>query len=127
MITMSPSLTHRIYLISRARYGEGVTKGDYVMFVYTYNNEPINITKVVSCTTGDELRESNGNYFCNGRYIGTAKDYSLKGEKLERFRFRGIVPPGKLFVTGQHRDSYDSKYIGFIEEKYVKAIAYPIF
>ena len=37
-----------------------------------------------------------------------AKLITLKGTTLPLFVFNGKVPDGKLFVSGQHRDSFDS-------------------
>ncbi|MCR4286833.1 MAG: S26 family signal peptidase, partial [Deltaproteobacteria bacterium] len=31
-----------------------------------------------------------------------------------------------LFVTGEHKDSYDSRYFGFIRRDQVMAKAYPV-
>jgi len=40
--------------------------------------------------------------------------------------FNGKVPEGTLFVSGQHRDSFDSRYWGFLDRKKVEAIAHPL-
>ena len=66
-------------------------------------------------------------FFCNGEYLVRAKDFSLKGEPLQHFTFNGPVPKGFMFVMGQHKDSFDSRYFGFVEKSRILAKAYPIF
>lgn|GEM_PF-960679 len=38
----------------------------------------------------------------------------------------GIIPEGKLFVTGTNTDSYDSRYWGYIDELQIIGRAFPI-
>ena len=55
-----------------------------------------------------------------------AKEISLQGKKLTAFKYAGTVPEGKMFLTGSHKDSYDSRYFGFIDGKDILYVAYPI-
>jgi type IV secretory pathway protease TraF len=55
-----------------------------------------------------------------------AKVITLKGATLPMFVFNGKVPDGMLFVSGQHKDSFDSRYWGFLEQRRVEAIATPL-
>ena len=92
------------------------------------DGEPLKTTKKVGCVSGDSLSVKwKKHYYCNGTYLGYAKDKSIKGNPVENFIHNGIIPEGMLFVIGDHPDSYDSKYFGFLRKENVKAIAYPIF
>ncbi len=92
-------------------------RGDYVVFKMSskdrfYPNEVL--VKKVVCMEGDHLVVRDRKYYCNGKYLCTAKKFSRKGEKLENFKFNGRIPKGMLFLMGPHKDSYDSRYYGFI-------------
>jgi signal peptidase I/conjugal transfer pilin signal peptidase TrbI len=66
-------------------------------------------------------------FFCNGEFLGVAKDYSRKGEKMQFFAFNGKIPRGFMFVMGEHKDSYDSRYFGLKEKSRIRAKLYPIY
>ena len=84
--------------------------------------------KILGCNEGDLLTvDAEKKFYCNGDYLVRAKDYSLKGELLQHFVFNGTVPSGYMFVMGQHKDSYDSRYFGLVEKSRILAKAYPIF
>lgn len=126
-VTVTPSLNHRVYYV-RPRGGTEIpAKGDYVTFAKPVNGKRELVTKRVACAPGDRLRVEGRKYYCDGAYLGEAQERSLKGEPLENFVFEGKVPAGKLFVTGDHRNSWDSRYYGFVEVDDVEAIQYPIF
>ncbi len=77
-----------------------------------YPNEVL--VKKVVCMEGDHLVVKDREYYCNGKYLCTAKKFSRRGERLENFKFNGKIPQGMLFLMGPHKDSYDSRYYGFI-------------
>jgi signal peptidase I/conjugal transfer pilin signal peptidase TrbI len=84
--------------------------------------------KVVGCDEGDLLTvDCQKRFYCKGEYLVQAKEFSLKGEPLRHFVFNGPVPNGFMFVMGQHKDSYDSRYFGLVEKNRIRAKAYPIF
>lgn len=130
MITTTPSLSHRVFY-KRAGPGYFPKKGDYVIVhassKYINDSEPFDMTKRVVCVPGEELLVEERNYFCSGEYLGKAKTRSLKGIPLENFVFNGKIPAGRLFLIGDGRDSFDSRYLGFVKVDDVKAIAYPIY
>ncbi len=94
-------------------------KGDYVNFTFSHpfiGNTPRILTKRFSCGPGDELRsDENRHFFCNGEYLGIAKKRRMDGRPFDHFQWNGPIPPGKAFVTGDHPDSFDSRYWGFID------------
>ena len=128
-VTTTPSLKHRVFFLKNTSIG--IKKGDYVLFnmstSYINNGKRFNAIKEVSCVPGEYLTVKDKNYSCNGQFIGHAKDVSLRGEPVNNFQFDGHIPEGMIFVTGDHKNSYDSKYFGFLRRKDVKAIACPIF
>jgi conjugal transfer pilin signal peptidase TrbI len=75
--------------------------------------------KLLACSPGDRLENRGRDFYCNGKYIGTAKTHSLKGEPLSHFQFNGAIPPGHYFAVGETRDSFDSKYWGFVKADWI--------
>ena len=131
-ITLTPSLSHRIFWVSRNPHSIG--RGDYVFFedaelARTVGKpEHPNIFKIIRCDAGDTLTvDADKRFFCNGEFLGVAKDYSLKGEKMHSFNFNGKIPKGSMFVMGDHKDSYDSRYFGLKDKSRIRAKLHPIF
>ena len=132
-VTLTPSLEYRVFFLKRFFAPAEITRGRYVMFglpddfadLVSEKNLPA--LKQVVGIEGDRLEVFGKSFFCNGMPIGKAKQYSLKGEKVEHFAESTVIPEGKLFVAGHHKDSLDSKYFGFLDKRDVLAIAYPIF
>ena len=93
-----------------------------------YAKEDDKILKEVVCTEGDMLTVTKDKrYFCNGEFITKAKDYTQRGDKLNNFVFNGVIGKGDYFVIGHHKDSYDSKYFGFINREQMLVRAQPFF
>lgn len=130
MVTTSDSLDHRVFLFNPFFDPSTVHKKDYVIFNltshYINNNNPIKTTKQIACETGDRLTVDRKAYYCNDKFLGLAKKHSLKGEPVANFEYNGIVPEHKLFVMGNHKDSFDSRYFGFLDRKDIKAKAVPV-
>jgi len=130
-IVISPSLSKRIFFLERS--GRIPNKGEYVQFTFSSplyeNGKRHHAIKVVACKAGDILSVDIDNrfYYCNGRYLGCAKRTSLRDKPLPMFVYQGVIPEGALFVTGAHKDSFDSRYWGFLEEKTIEGIAHPLF
>lgn len=131
-VTLTPSLKHRIYWLTRNP--DKVVRGDYVLFHHKELAAKVGMKKseemlkVIGCNEGDQLTvDAEKKFYCNGEYMVRAKDISLKGEPLQHFVFNGLIPKGVMFVMGQHKDSYDSRYFGFVDKNRILAKAYPIF
>ena len=124
-VTLTPSLSHRVFFLDRSP-GE-IRKGDTILFSFRVGGRTERVIKKVACSGGDLLEIRGRTFFCNGDFLGEAKEHSLKGERLEPFVYNGIIEKGDLFVLGEGRDSYDSRYFGFIRVEDVRAIAYPLF
>jgi len=131
VIAITPSLAHRIFM-RKSFHGQKIkiVKGDYVMFSLKHDWHALpeyKLLKKVACVGGETLKvTAEKKYYCNDKYLCKAKDRSLKGKKLNNFVFNGKIPPGKMFVMGHSKDSYDSRYFGLIPKGIVKLVAYPI-
>ena len=131
-VTLTPSLKHRIYWLTRNP--AKVVRGDYVLFRHREISDRMGmkkseaVMKILGCNEGDVLTvDAEKKFYCNGEYLVRAKDISLKGESLQHFAYNGPVPKGVMFVMGQHKDSYDSRYFGFVDKSRIQAKAYPVF
>ena len=131
-VSISSSLNKRVFWFEKGK--QDFKKGDYVIFETMYPSDPpkqVRAVKRVGCVPGETLSEKpfGGGYFeyyCNGEYIGKSKPFSKKGKPLNRFVYEGIVPEGNAFMVGDHVDSYDSRYFGFIQFSQTFAKAHPI-
>ncbi len=128
-LNLSPSVRPRLFFL--VRHPAAIKKGDYVIFRPEHMDPYINgktLVKKVTCDEGDQLTGKGKEYFCNGDvYLGRAKDFSLKGERLENFVYNGVIPKGFCFVEGSNINSYDSRYWGFLRKSDIEARAYPVF
>lgn len=128
-VPLTPSLKYTIFYLREIK-GDEIMPGNYVRF--TLNHPTISslkfkktIKKAV-CVGGQELTVVHKDYYCNGVYLGTAKEYSLKGEMVDNFKYNGIIPAGSLFVMGHSKNSFDSRYFGFIRMTDVEKVAIPL-
>lgn len=128
----TPSLSHRFFYFKHHFTDDELKTGAYVIFqMHTRIVEdcwPCRVVKRIGCDEGDHLASYDGGYFyCQKRFLGQAKTHSKKGKPVEYYAYNGLIPDGKYFAIGECPDSFDSRYIGFLEKKNVEAIAIPIF
>ena len=110
--------------IVRFQYGDTVT--EHAMHEFKMNKP--HLLKRVGCIQGHVLNVDNHrDYFCDGAYLGRAKSKSLTGAIVKNFVWHGDVPQGEFFAIGDHVDSYDSRYFGFVDLSAVEGKAYPLF
>lgn len=130
-VTLTPSTDHRIFFLKKGPMREELEKGSYVMFDirsgYIDHGASHGVIKRIACAEGGQLSTEGDTFYCEGRKVAVAKSRSFAGVKLPRFDFSGKVPAGMIFVAGEHRDSFDSRYFGFLRKEEVKALAYPLF
>jgi len=113
-ITMSKSVDHRIFWLSQ----ESVQKNDYIVFNLSnalLEKPPVKITKKIVCISGEYLKIEHNKVFCNNSFLGVQKHYTHDGRTLPLFKFNGKIPADNLFVMGTHKDSFDSRYWGFVD------------
>lgn len=129
-VTITPSLASRIYVLDRYPTKISIKPNSYVLFTLDTglmkDAKTNKVIKKVACTEGNTLTVQGFSYYCDGQYLGLAKEYTLDGKELDHFIFEGEIPEGKIFVFSNHADSYDSRYYGFVEKKDVLAIAHPM-
>jgi len=141
-VTTTPSLNKRIFFIIKSKQIEKLKTGDYVMFSLLRSKPesdlPVKLVRMIKdegedsqikkigCVAGEELKNIGNEFYCKNKLIAKAKEYSLGGERLKKFEFSGKIPKGNMFLVGDHIDSYDSRYFGFIKAKDILAMVYPL-
>ena len=128
--SLTPSLSHRLFILNRNVDLNKIKDGDIVRFPFSdsFTGGKVYLLKRVGCVPGELLTaDRDKNYFCGQRWLGHAKSMSSKGVPVASFKYTGEVPPGKFFAIADHKDSYDSRYIGFIDISSIEAKAYPVF
>ena len=141
-VTTTPSLNKRIFFIIKSKQIEKLKTGDYVMFSLLKSKPESDLPpklvrmikddgedseiKKIGCAAGEELKNIGNEFYCKNKLIAKAKEYSLGGERLKKFEFSGKIPEGNMFLVGDHVDSYDSRYFGFIKAKDIIATLYPL-
>ena len=141
-VTTTPSLNKRIFFIIKSKQIEKLKTGDYVMFSLLKSKPESDLPpklvrmikddgedseiKKIGCAAGEELKNIGNEFYCKNKLIAKAKEYSLGGERLKKFEFSGKIPKGNMFLVGDHVDSYDSRYFGFIKAKDIIATVYPL-
>ena len=100
-------------------------KGDYVVLVT--NNYPISITKQIVGVENDTVILKGRDFYINGIFVARAKTHSKQGEPLIPSK-TGVLGKDEYFVASSHPDSFDSRYqpIGWVNEKQIIAVAYPL-
>jgi conjugative transfer signal peptidase TraF len=137
-VTLTPSVKHRVWWLSKDT--SHVRHGQYVLFHLpssrltgmavpetVVNGLDIRAIKRVGCDEGETLSRRGRDFFCEEEFLGHAKERSQKGEPLAPFQFSGKIPPGEVFLVGDHPDSFDSRYFGLVEKSNYQAWARPIF
>lgn len=129
-VPLTHSLSKRVFWAIGYDPNGNVRTGRYIIFdqfVPAPHSRVVRFIKRAGCTSGETLKVEKDYYFCNGEYIGHAKRKSLKGDPLTPFVFNGTVPEGVVFAIGDHPDSYDSRYVGFISHHRVQEVAWALF
>lgn len=137
-VTLTPSVKHRVWWLSKGT--THVRHGQYVLFLLPTSNlagmavpdtvvtgQDIRVIKRVGCDEGEDLTRKGRDFYCGDEFLGHAKARSQQGETLTPFSFSGKIPSGKVFLVGDHPDSFDSRYFGLVEKSNYQAWARPIF
>lgn len=64
--------------------------------------------------------------FVDGKYAAQAKITDKKHRLLPVWKGCMVLTPSQYFVLGRHRDSFDSRYFGPIEQSQVVGTAFPL-
>jgi len=122
-LSPTDSLRHRLFFKKAAVAGKTYQQGDYVTFDVEHPLEKgkvISIIKRVACIEGDTLTIRDREYYCNGKYLGLAKEKNIKGQPTNPWKEEGQIGKGWAFVIGDSPDSYDSRYYGPISLDRIK-------
>ena len=129
-VALEPSVGYRVFLLRDRNPSKPLVAGDFV--IYKKKGDAMhkggNAVKEVGCVPGSVLKVDSASrtFFCGERYLGVAKTATIKGQPLTLFEWNGPVPEGKFFAYGSSKDSYDSRYTGWVDITIVEHIAYPI-
>ena len=124
-ITTTNSVKYRAFWTSPPD-SEPLKRGMYVrsvkfIDVRGYKAKQYRIVKKIGCMSGEKLFEKNGSYYCND--ILFCKSLPEK----ENFHFAGAIPDESVFLVGDSRTSYDSRYFGLAKTGEIDALLKPIF
>lgn len=114
------SESNRSLLAEKDRY--------FVFSLISPDGKLVNADKRIGCAEGHYLAakmnttDATMDFYCDGSYLGRSKSRTLTGKPLVPFAYTGVVPHGKIFAIGDHIDSYDSRYIGFVDITQVREI-----
>ncbi|MFH7319294.1 S26 family signal peptidase [Desulfurivibrio sp. D14AmB] len=121
-LALGESVRHKLFFLGGRPVEHRIQAGDYLVFPYDGHR----LTKFAACLPGDRLNVIEGEFFCNGEFLGRALTVNSLGEPLPQWQFNGVVPTGRVFMSGHHQRSYDSRYMGFIDIEEITHKAYPL-
>lgn len=133
--SLTNSLAYDLFWLRSCGAHDDIPLGTYVEFAAPREYSEISglhlpgsakALKRLACKEGQDLQYRDRKFYCNGHVIAETKDISMSGKRLSAFAFNGTIPRGKLFVVGDSKDSYDSRYIGFLDRPMVLATARPL-
>ena len=122
-----------LYVDKVSHRAQGVRRGDLVVFPFPQDPTKDFLQRVIA-TGGETIEIRNKQVMVNG--IALEEGYAIHGDpavKPAGYEYRDnygphTVPPGELFVMGDHRDnSNDSRYWGTLPERSVKGRAVVIY
>lgn len=128
VINLDTSIEGRLFWLYPNKKSFSV--GEVVFFKFKgskYFKRGARFIKIIACLPGDFLTVKGRCFYCNSSFIGCAKRTDRQGNPAPLFKYNGRVPPDRYFVIGTNRDSYDSRYWGFVERNDIKGVAYRIF
>lgn len=84
------------------------------------------LIKPVAAVSGDRVCRVGLKVWISGRKLATARVADAQRRRLPVWRGCQVLRPGQIFVLGIATDSFDSRYFGPIDARYVVGIAVPI-
>lgn len=137
IVALSDSLDHRLFFMTGFNRDK-IKNGDYLVFLGDkeevekhakpmLNNRLDKLIKKVGCAPGEMLtRDAQGQFFCEGIFVGKALEADSLKRPLPQFQYSGIVPEKNFFMIGTNPRSYDSKYFGFVDAGKILHKALPL-
>jgi signal peptidase I len=121
---ITESINNSVFVLVPEKY-QGAKRGDLVSFYQKDSSfKDILVTKRLLGRDGDLISYSVSSLHINGEKLllkSTARD----GAVLHKIDV-DTVPKGKIFVAGDHKDSFDSRYkeFGLVDEKDIVYVAH---
>lgn len=106
---VSESLPYHAFV---ARKGTVPDRGDLVAFRWHGGGHyPVGAVfmKIAAGVPGDTVERAGREFLINGRPVGAAKPFSMRGEPLEAAE-PGRLGEGEYYVMAPNKDSLDSRY-----------------
>jgi type IV secretory pathway protease TraF len=97
--------------------------GEYVLMVWQGSDpngvatlrEGTALVKKVGCLPGQHLKVTMRQADCDGVKVGHIRHNTIDGKPISPALYDGVIPPGKVFLLGEHYYSYDSRYFGLVD------------
>lgn len=126
-INLTHSLPYKVFLV---QLNKTPRVGSYILFnapTKAHLFENTQLLKQVFAGPGDSVTRVGQDFYINGKWVATAKSYSLKGEPLA-VGGTGTLREGQYYVGTTHPDSFDSRYerMGWITQDRFIGVAYPL-
>lgn len=127
-LNVSSSLAGKVYLVKKANTRPSV---GHIIGFNTKETDPFfpskRFLKIVAGVPGDVLKVDGKRYSINNFTI-EAKERSKIGKELSQFIQEGtVIPEGKYFVISLDKDSYDSRYFGYVSQEQLIGRAWRVF
>ncbi|HKO91395.1 MAG TPA: conjugative transfer signal peptidase TraF [Polyangiaceae bacterium] len=129
LINFTPSIPRGLYWIS---HEVRPVRGDLVVFpipdsvrdlLYERQYVPRTIrllAKPVSAIGGDHVCVRDHQVVVNGHVAGNVLAVDRDGKPMPQYSGCGVLPPGELFVSTEHANSFDSRYFGPLDLRVVR-------
>jgi len=76
---------------------------------------------------GDEVFVEGRTVVVNGRTVATVIEKDIFKQPVEPAQFESPIPSGHYYLGLPHPRSFDSRVIGYVSEKDIKGVVWPIF
>jgi conjugative transfer signal peptidase TraF len=84
------------------------------------------LIKPVAALGGDRICRVGFTVWISGHKVATARVADAQRRRLPIWRGCQVLSPGQIFVLGLATDSFDSRYFGPIDARYVVGVAVPV-
>jgi len=120
-INVTHSLSDHVFLTIKGNFAPA--RGEKMAFVWQGGGpypKGVIFTKIVRGVPGDVVTRQGREFYVNGDWVASAKEYSTTGHPLEVGPV-GVIPEGQYFVMTHHPDSFDSRYstVGWIKREQI--------
>jgi len=104
--------------------------GEYVMLSWKgvdHNGieklrQGLSLIKQIVCLPGQHLRVTVTRADCDGNHVGHIRNKTIDGKTITPALFDGLIPPGQVFLMGEHYYSYDSRYFGLVPQEWIQGV-----